>query len=144
MFLNDFGRFGFDPFADLWRAHGAMSRALTGLDGGTNQTYPPVNVWVGEHSAVVTALLPGLDPEDVGVTVHQSTISIEGKRTRENGENAVWHRRERVMGPFSRTIELPFRVDPDKVQARFENGTLEVEMERPESDRPRKIEIRTS
>ena len=59
-------------------------------------------------------------------------------------ENVNWQRRERAYGTFSRAVQLPFRVDPDKVQARFTDGVLEVELQRLEADRPRKIEIRAA
>jgi hypothetical protein len=48
---------------------------------------------------------------------------------------------ERTYGTFSRTIELPFRIDPDKVQARFSHGVIEIELQRPETDKPKRITI---
>ncbi len=48
------------------------------------------------------------------------------------------------IGRPRRVIQLPFRVDADKVQARFNNGVLEIELERLEADRPKKIEIRAA
>jgi HSP20 family protein len=56
-------------------------------------------------------------------------------------ESSTWHRRERAYGSFARTVQLPFRVDPQQVEARFANGILEVELHRPEADRPKKIQI---
>ena len=59
-------------------------------------------------------------------------------------QNLSWQRRERAYGTFSRAVQLPFRVDPEKVQARFNNGVLEIELQRLEADRPKKIEIRVA
>jgi HSP20 family protein len=74
--------------------------------------------------------------------VRQDTLTLQGKREpKVEDENAMWHRRERAYGTFSRTVQLPFHVDPDQVQARFANGVLEIELQRPEADRPRKIQI---
>ena len=47
-------------------------------------------------------------------------------------------------GQFSRSIRLPLRVDPDKVEARAKNGILEIEMGRPDAERPRKIKVKAS
>ena len=58
-------------------------------------------------------------------------------------EDVAWHRRERAYGGFSRVVELPFRVDPDAVRARFINGVLQVELQQPESERPKRIQIST-
>ena len=60
------------------------------------------------------------------------------------GEDVTWRRRERPSGGFSRTVELPFRVDPERVDARFKNGVLTVEMQRPDDDKPKRIQIKAS
>jgi HSP20 family protein len=103
--------------------------------------YPAVNLWLGDDSVVVTAELPGLNTNDVDLTIRENTLTIHGERKTPEAENADWHRQERVAGEFTRTITLPFRVDPDRVDARFANGVLQVEMQRPEADKPHKIKI---
>jgi Hsp20/alpha crystallin family len=78
-----------------------------------------------------------------GAGGQEDVLTLAGKREpKTQQENVNWQRRERAYGTFSRAVQLPFRVDPDKVQARFNNGILEVELERLEADRPKKIEIR--
>ena len=57
------------------------------------------------------------------------------------GEEVVWHRRERPYGAFARTVQLPFRVDAQKVEARCRHGVIEIELHRPEEDRARKIQV---
>ncbi len=107
--------------------------------------YPPINLWLGEGSVVVTAEIPGVAPADLNLTVREDTLTIHGYRSLPvEVDSVAWHLRERPYGTFSRTIALPFRVDPDKVQARFANGLLEIEMQRPEADRPRKIQIKAA
>jgi len=72
-------------------------------------------------------------------------LTLEGKREPTlQQDNVNWQRRERAYGTFQRAVQLPFRVDAEKVQARFDNGILEVELERLEADRPKKIEIRAA
>jgi HSP20 family protein len=92
---------------------------------------------------VVTAELPGVSSSDVTISVQQDMLSVRGDRHAETEqEGARWQRRERLYGSFSRAVRLPFRVDPEKVQARFNNGILEIELHRPDADRARKIEVR--
>lgn len=143
MLLSDFGRIGFDPFLEMRRMQQEMNQRLAGLTPGTAQEFPPINLWIGEDSVAVTAELPGIAPDEVDLTVRENTLTLKGEREpRPEDEKSVWHRRERPYGSFSRTVQLPFRVDPEQVEARFANGLLEVELHRPEADRPKKIEIK--
>lgn len=135
-----------DPFAELRQLQSQLNRTFEGGArlGGDN-SWPPVNMWLGDDSVVVTAEMPGVTVDDIDLTVRENTLIIAGKRgpATEDGD-AEWHRRERPSGDFSRSIRLPLRVDPDKVQARAKNGVLEIEMGRPDSDLPRKIEVKAS
>lgn len=142
MLLSDLGRIGFDPFLEMRRMQQELNQRLAGLTTAAIEEFPPVNLWVGENSVAVTAELPGIASEDVDLTVRENTLTIRGERKPEpDDEKFVWHRRERAHGSFSRTLQLPFRVDPDQVEARFADGVLEIELHRPEADRPKKIEI---
>jgi HSP20 family protein len=142
MLLSDFGRIGFDPFLEMRRMQQEMNQRLAGLTAGAGQEFPPINLWLGEDSIVVTAELPGLLAEEVDLTVRENTLTLKGERDEQShDEKSVWHRRERAFGTFSRTVQLPFRVNPEQVEARFADGLLEVELHRPEADRPKKIQI---
>jgi HSP20 family protein len=143
MALSDFPRMGFDPFLELRRMQGEMNRLLSGFGTATARDFPPINIWLGDNSVVVTAELPGVTRDDVALNLQDDVLTLEGKREpKQQHENLNWQRRERSYGNFSRVVQLPFRVDPEKVQARFNNGVLEIELERLEADRPKKIEIR--
>jgi HSP20 family protein len=144
MALSEFPRLGFDPFVELRRMQTEMSRLFTGLSAATARDFPPINIWLGENSVVVTAELPGVTREDVTISLQEDVLTLEGKREPKVQENVNWQRRERAYGTFSRAVQLPFRVDADKVQARFNNGILEIELQRLEADRPKKIEIRAA
>jgi HSP20 family protein len=143
-YIAPFG--GADPFADMRRVQSEMNRVFNGLGLSRSATArPSVNFWAGQDSVVMTAELPGLSKDDIEVTVKDTIVSIRGSYPHDGaGENATWHLHERPGGSFSRSVELPFRVDPDLVEARFQNGILTVEMQRPEDDKPKRITIRTS
>jgi HSP20 family protein len=131
-----------DLFRDMRRTQDQMNRLFGGLRFAQAREFPAVNVWVGATGALVTAEIPGVVPDQMDVTVHQNTITLQGKRDPEVVDSeAVMHRQERAHGPFNRTIVLPFRVDADKVSARFERGVLTLELPRPSADQPRQIKI---
>lgn len=135
-----------DPFADLRQLQSQMNRMFdTGAQSSRDGGWPPVNMWLSDDSVVVTAEMPGVAQDDIDLTVRENTLIIAGKRNPPNDdEDAAWHRRERSQGEFSRSIRLPLRVDPDKVEARAKNGILEIEMGRPDAERPRKIKVKAS
>ena len=143
MALSDFPRLGFDPFLELRRMQSEMNRVFSGLSPAARD-FPPINIWLGDNSVVVTSELPGVTQNDIRLNLQDDVLTLEGARRPAEEEGVNWQRRERAYGSFSRAVQLPFRVDPDKVQARFNNGVLEVELERLEADRPKKIEIRAS
>jgi HSP20 family protein len=145
MALSEFPRLGFDPFIELRRMQSEMNRLSSGFGATTARDFPPINIWLGDNSVVVSAELPGVAREDVTISLQEDVLMLEGKREPKlQQDNVNWQRRERAYGTFSRAVQLPFRVDPEKVQARFDNGILEIELERLEADRPKKIEIRAA
>jgi HSP20 family protein len=145
MALSEYPRLGFDPFVELRRMQTEMSRLFSGYGTTTARDFPPINIGLGENSVVVTAELPGVTRDDVTISLQEDVLTLEGKREpKVQEDNVNWQRRERAYGTFSRAVQLPFRVDADKVQAHFNNGILEVELQRLEADRPKKIEIRAA
>lgn len=110
---------------------------------GNVPSYPAMNVWTDEDSAVVTAELPGVILENIDISVEDDTLTLRGNRQPdEEEEGATFHRRERRHGAFLRTLRLPFRVDAGKVDAVFKNGVLSVVLPRAEEDKPQKIAVR--
>jgi HSP20 family protein len=105
--------------------------------------YPAVNVWMNDESAVITAELPGVDVKDLDISVVGETVTLSGERKGDDlPKEATYHRQERSMGKFTRTIDLPFSVDSGKVQATLEKGVLRVLLPRSEKDKPRKVFVK--
>jgi HSP20 family protein len=126
-----------------------MNRLFAGLptiaEDVAALSYPAINVWTNENDAVVTAEVPGVDPKDLDVSIEGDTLTLTGSRHEDElPEGTVVHRRERGHGKFSRIFRLPFPVEPKKVEARFENGVLHINLPRLESDKPKKIAIKTA
>lgn len=130
-----------DPFAILRRLAEDIDRDVSGTVGA----FPALNVWQNDETAAVTAEVPGVDPADLDISVKDDVLTISGERRAPDlPEGAVRHRRERAFGRFTRAIRLPFRVDPEKVEARFADGVLRIAVGRPETDRPRRIEVKAA
>jgi HSP20 family protein len=104
---------------------------------------PAMDVYETEDKLVVIVELPGLSAEDVEVQVEDSTLTVSGKREFSSEVNEEhYHRIERRYGAFSRAVTLPPQVDARKVDARFEDGVLTVEVAKAEKAKPKKIQVK--
>ena len=111
----------------------------------TAPSYPAINIWTNDDEQLITAEMPGVHPEDINIDVIADALSISGERKPDEvAKDANYHRRERSYGSFSRTIQLPFMVDTNKVEANFKNGVLMISLPRAEVDKPKKITIKSS
>ena len=108
--------------------------------------FPAVNVWTNDQEGIiVSAELPGVSPEALDISVTADTLTISGSRSPEDlPEGAQYHRRERYCDEFSRTVQLPYTVDTNQVEASAENGVLTIALPRAEAEKPKQIEVKTS
>ena len=104
--------------------------------------YPAINIWVNDDCQLVSAEMPGVRSEDIDLSVEGDLLTIRGELGGEEiPEGAQCHRKERGSGTFSRTIQLPYTVDPDKVEAGFKDGILSITLPPVEDEKPKKIAI---
>ena len=133
-------------WAEMNRLRDEMDRLFGRWNGPrrfSDSVYPPLNLWEDDDNLYVEAELPGFELSDLEITVTgDNQLSIKGERKPPEVEGATWHRQERGYGSFSRMIELPEHVDPDKVSAEFKHGVLTVTMPKREEARPRRIEVK--
>ncbi len=142
MLWSDLGRLG--RFRDPWNEFELMQRAMRRWMSPTTAEFPAVNVWVTENEAVVTTEIPGVEPEAIDISVAGKTLTIRGSRNAEDlkiGES--YHRRERWLGQFAKTVEMPFLIDSNKVEAKFSRGILRMSVPRAESEKPKKITVKS-
>lgn len=134
-----------DPWSDLGRLRDQMDEAVGSWTGRVGREYPAVNIWTGENDAVITAELPGVEAKDLDISVQGETVTLRGKRqTEQPGQGQVYHRQERGAGSFIRTMQLPFEIDADNVEAHLEQGLLRVQLQRSQKDQPRKIPVKSA
>lgn len=132
-----------DPLRDMRRLQAEMSRLLQAASPMGDLSFPAMNVFAGPDGVAVTAEMPGVSKDDLQISVHRDTLTLKGERKGAQTEGpTAYHRRERGVGRFVRTLSLPFPIDPEKVDASLEDGVLRLSLARPESDKPRTIQVK--
>src|SRR5437016_5800039 len=127
----------FNPSTDVVSLREAMDRlfedSFTRPNGCSalvsGQVGVPVDLWETKDAYHLRADLPGLTAED-------SEIKAQADATEDS-----WLRQERRAGKFQRAFTLPVQIDPNKVEAKFTNGVLELVVPKAESTKPRTIKI---
>ncbi len=114
--------------------------------GRTGQLFtgwsPALDLYQNNDNVVAVVELPGMRKEDIEISLHDGTLTINGERRREsssNGEKA--DRTERYVGSFRRSIALPTRVDAGKVSATYRDGILTVTLPKAEEVKPKQIQV---
>jgi HSP20 family protein len=141
----------FDRGVSPWREMRRLQREMNGLLSGTSRwpalsaapSYPSMNVWTNQDGAMVTAELPGINPEDIDISVQDDTLVLRGSRTPDEVQEGVtYHRQERGSGSFTRSLQLPFQVEQNQVEASYAKGILSITLPRAEADKPTKITVK--
>jgi HSP20 family protein len=135
-----------DPVSNLLALQTELERFLRNpairLGVSEPGDFPPVNIFDDGDGVIVIAEIPGMDPESLNVSGQSHTLTMKGERKRETvGEAAGYHRRERLFGEFSRSVQLPDELDLDKAAASCEAGMLTVRVPKAESAKPRQITV---
>lgn len=128
-----------DPFREVETMLAGVDRLLDRAWSTAGAT-PGINVYADDDSAVVTTELPGVTANDVQVQLHDGVLTIGAQRSAEQATGEILAS-ERGQLRFSRSVNLPFAVDPERVEARLQDGVLAVALKRAASDRPRRIQI---
>jgi HSP20 family protein len=103
---------------------------------------PAVEVADGKDEVTVKAELPGMEKDQIHVTVHGDILTIEGeKKDVREGKDKDELRTERYYGAFSRSFTLPSAVDSGAVKALYQNGVLELTLPKKEEAKPKQIKI---
>jgi HSP20 family protein len=136
---------GADPFRELRRLQNEMDRVMGNLSAAGELSaagaFPAVNVYAGPGGIAIVAELPGVEKDDLEIHAHQDALTLRGTRRPVSERRDAYHRQERRSEVFNRSIQLPYRIDPDRIEAHLENGVLRLSLTRPEEDKPRRIAI---
>ena len=147
MFGSLFGSFDGGAFDELRRLENEMDQVFdrwapsTGIRAARRGAFPPVNVGFTPERVDVYVFAAGLDPRAVDLTIQQNLLVVSGNRKVPVDEGADYYRKERFEGDFRRVITLPDDVDPDRVDAKYRDGVLQITIQRREAARPRQIAV---
>ncbi|CAM2180094.1 heat-shock protein Hsp20 [Burkholderia cepacia] len=140
--------FGTDLFSELDRLQQQMAQRFGGfpssIRAGRLGAFPQINIGATDESIEIVAFAPGINATELDVSIDKGLLTISGERKStqpDTGSATRTYAQERFAGAFRRVIELPDTADPDKVQARYENGCLSISVGRRESSRPRAITV---
>jgi HSP20 family protein len=144
-----------DPFQDLRSAQDEMAQmspmlahalGLHGQQQGSARATawaPALDISERKDAYLVTVELPGVEAEDLDITMEDGLLTIQGERqfAQESSEQQ-FHRVERRYGAFRRSITLPAQVQADQIEASFDNGVLQILVPKAEEAKPRRIQVR--
>jgi HSP20 family protein len=105
---------------------------------------PPVNVYEDKDHLAIEAQLPGIELNDIELSVKEQTLHLRGERKAETEKSKEgYHLREAHYGAFSRSFSLPSTVKPDEAKATYDKGVLTIAIPKQEKAKPRTIQIET-
>jgi HSP20 family protein len=142
----------YDPLGEMVSLRSAMDRLFEDsfvspltwrtIGGGSESITPPIDVHETADELVVTASLPGMKADDVEITMTGQTLTLRGEfKADDEIKKDQYLYRERRFGSFSRTLQLPVRVQGDQAQASFADGVLTLTIPKAEEVKPRQIRI---
>lgn len=108
------------------------------------RSFPALNVWEDGERFFVEAEVPGMKIEDIEVLVVGHEMTVKGERKDAKRDGVTFHRRERGVGTFTRTLRLPSDVDTNKVEAAMKDGVLTITLPKAETAKARKIEVKVA
>ncbi|GAC1381582.1 MAG: hypothetical protein NVSMB33_08360 [Ktedonobacteraceae bacterium] len=139
-----------DPLQEAFTLQEAMNQLFSqsfvqpGWIPTRSHSFPvPVDVLEGEQAYHVYALLPGMKPEDIELTVQGTTLTLKGQlHSFVKPEQQVrWLAQEISTGSFERSLTFPRAIDSEHIETSYEQGMLMLTLPIHESNRPRRISI---
>ncbi len=125
----------FEPLKELETLHDRMQKYFDGFPAfgsDFSSTFSPkIDISDDEKNVYVEAELPGLKKEDIKITLQDNILTLKGEKNKvEEKKEKNYYRSERSYGSFQRSFTLPVEVDSEKVNAKYENGTLILTLEK--------------
>ena len=134
------------PYRHLSSLRQAMDRMLeesyTDASPAEREMLLALDVQANDEGYTITALVPGLDADDLDLEILKNTVTIRGQFKSTEQEDSKYLMSELPSGSFSRSITLPTDVDASKVEANIKNGVLSLYVPKAEEDKPKSIKVK--
>lgn len=112
---------------------------------GDEMSHPAVDMYDNENEIVVKAEIPGVEKENVNISLTNNTLTIKGETKKEEEvKEEDYYYSERSHGKFVRTLSLPEEIDVDKVKADFKDGILEIHLPKTPEAKPKEIKVKVA
>ena len=136
----------FNPFGDMHHHLDRWVGSFASENENVRRSWvPAVDIFERGEETVVRAELPDVRKEDLDLKVENNVLTLRGEKRRdETVEQENYHRSERHYGSFTRSFKLPSTVDTSHIQARYENGVLEIVIPKAEEAKPKQIEVKVA
>ncbi len=137
-----------DPFFDIVNVRDTMDRMLDNYFGRSAISFEgygvfDLDMYQNENEVVIEASIPGVDPDDINITIAGEVLTIKGEVKQEKeSKSADYHVQERKYGSFSRSITLPTQIVAEKANAEFKNGILKLTLPKAEEVKPKTITVK--
>ena len=103
---------------------------------------PAVDVSETDDAVIVKVDVPGVNPEDMEISLVDNVLVIKGEKKREEEEKKEnFYRMERFYGSFMRSIQLPCEVEEDKIEATYKDGVLKIVLPKKPEEKKKVIKI---
>jgi len=103
---------------------------------------PVVDIYDNDENIVIKAELPGIDKKNIAIDLKEGVLTLKGERSSDNEvKEEKYHRRERIFGKFERVFRLSADVNPEKIKAEYKDGILEIQIPKPEEQKPKQITV---
>jgi len=142
--LSSFNGSLFDEFRRMQREMDQLFGAgplPSGIRSVARGSYPPINIGSTPEQVDVYLFAAGVEPSTLDIAIQRNLLTIDGERDLITEEGAEYYRKERFDGKFHRVVTLPEDVDPDRVEASYQNGVLHITIQRREAAKPRQIQV---
>jgi HSP20 family protein len=132
-----------ETFFNDWTSRTPRWSPMGQLLNATGGRYPSLQVCDDDEAVFVEAVIPGVDPESLDLSVERNLLTLSGEKPQRFGANepTAFHRKERFAGKFMRRMRLPAEVDADQVRAEYAHGVLKVKLPKAAIAKPRQISI---
>ena len=125
----------FEPLRELENWNERISRFFNDFPTADFNYYPHIDIYEDEKNIFVEAEIPGVKKEDMKITLQDNILTITGEKRKDKEEKDSkrnFFRSERVYGSFTRSFTLPEDINPDSVDAKFDNGILNIKISKAE------------
>jgi HSP20 family protein len=137
-----------DPFNELRRMQETMNHLWRGFGSGTTEGQEmetwavPLDVVQQGDNFVIRASMPGVNPDNIDVSIEDNVLTIRGQSAHESEHNeGNYLMRERRSGSFHRSLRLPDTVDMDQAQPHYEHGVLTITIPKAESKKAKQLKV---